>query len=273
MRFIDKLPAQEEMHRKIDIFLEEGWDESSGRYNTIGYKDRRAGPLKSALKTQLIAEQEGFCCYCMRRLSDGETTTLEHIVPQSANEARDIEPYLRFELIKDNVVLQPLFEASASKQAAPPYPHTVAYENLTASCNGQLPTSPNPRTAQACNNKRLNAEIIPLFYIKTIEEEIEYLPGGLVSHPEDAVNNSIQVLGLNYRTLQEIRHIWRCLAELEWEAIRTADSHDARLQLLTLALSSSARFQSLTTYLSDTYWNTLMEYAWFYSYYRSKKRG
>lgn len=66
-------------HKYVQSYIEQCWDEVSHKYINLNFDDFKRN---KRFKYLLLREQGFRCCYCMRHLK-GETTTIEHIIPQS----------------------------------------------------------------------------------------------------------------------------------------------------------------------------------------------
>ena len=268
MKFIDKTLNQAGGNQLVDAFLNNRWNSSTNRYSSIGYSSKQfAQRLRTPLKQFLLFEQNHFCCYCMR-LIDENTTTLEHVVPQSTDDLVKLNLYNHNTIIAQNVCLQSDFENASIKKNTPPYPLQIAYENLTASCNGVLPDGSTKRT---CNNFRGNRFIEPMFYVSTIEDDITYRNGGFMLSSNSLHDNSINnILNLNYDLLQEIRQVWYHLSTENISDIENADTEHKRNVILTLnlmGLPQNQRNSLIAVFKMNLFWNALLQYKWFYSYY------
>ena len=261
MEFIDKTRGKAVADQRIEAFLRS----LNGNYPSDLYEALRAKTtVKDGLVKQLLRENNNRCCYCMR---DIQGTTLEHVILQSTNDRSEYERYfaLDSELKKAGMVLEKDFLQSPT--VFPPYPHSIAHENLVPSCFGNLGSG----SAKCCNNKRGNRFIHPLIFRKTIEDEIEYKSNGSVvwkSEPSDqydpqALVSTITVLGLDCTELKVIRRIWCYLAQhnLSYDANRKEVIYN-----LIFQPSNSEEEELLNMLLNferDDYWNLLAKYSYF----------
>ena len=81
MMYIRKRPASSEVSQEIQrVKRDVNWDHTDHRDPEIA---RIAFDMldKKILRKQLISEQKGLCAYCMRRIFDDESTTIEHWLP------------------------------------------------------------------------------------------------------------------------------------------------------------------------------------------------
>lgn len=255
MNYIDKTTNADAANEIVTDFLEE----TRRRGNNPGYKLFALTPLKDQLRDLLIAEQQGYCCYCMRKLAKDETTTLEHVIPRGSDEAECNGYLTRYAKYFSNIVH---LDAFVRTWSYPPYPHSVSYYNLMASCNGLL--TEGSRDCSCCNNKRGHDEIIPLPFISTINGLIKYTSSGRVYATDGDIqkDDAIRVLSLNTGTLKEIRKLWHSAKEKGVDVTTKAE-------LLSVfdndILKMSKDF--LKYYQNEYYFNLFQSYKWFYGYY------
>ncbi|MDR0750522.1 MAG: hypothetical protein LBF62_13265 [Tannerellaceae bacterium] len=132
MEYIDKSEFKEEAEFIISSF--DLFDSFKSDKNDKGEWSR------TLLIQRLRQEQHNRCCYCMRNMeNENEQKTLEHIIPKSITKKDDFNKYLNSETVlnSSNVCLTKEFIDKKEKKF-PPFPHSVAYQNLTISCNGQV---------------------------------------------------------------------------------------------------------------------------------------
>ena len=270
MKFIDKTLNQVEGNQLVDTFLNNQWSVVNSRYFDINYSTHPNHPFKLHLRPQLrtvmLREQNNYCCYCMRIISVN-SITFEHIVPQSEITLAGLNHYTHYPIIAQNVCLQSDFENASVKKNTPPYPLQIAYENLTASCNGVLPDGSTKRT---CNNFRGSNFVEPLFYVSTIEDDITYFKGGIMLSSNSLHDTSIITLHLNYPLLQRIRQVWYHISTENISDIENADTESKRNVILTLnlmGLPPNDRNSLIAVFKTNLFWNALLQYKWFYSYY------
>lgn len=77
MQFINKFKYKRKGHRIIKAFIKDKWNNDIQRYVNLNYNELKR--IK-AFKYLLLKEQQGFCCYCMRKIPFNEVT-LEHVMP------------------------------------------------------------------------------------------------------------------------------------------------------------------------------------------------
>lgn len=269
MRYINKALNQNHGNDLLNSFLNRKWDNITNSYNSIGYSSQEFRQnLRPELKQLLLNEQNNLCCYCMRQLNN-DNTTLEHIVPKSTNTQAELDLYTHFEIIGNNVCLQSLFENAVIQLNTPPFPLEIAYENLTASCIGNFPGG---ATYHICNHKRGSNFIKPLFYVSTIETDITYRKAGVLFSPESDYDESIITLNLNYDSLENIRQVWYHISVENISKIENANTEVDRNEILTvnlISLPQARRNRLIADFKSETFWNILLQYKWFYEYYRN----
>jgi hypothetical protein len=268
MQFISK--TNPEGIRIVSEFLDNQWQDDASKYINIDYK-KSAFP-KSDLRLIIMAEQENLCCYCLKYMEDKDVT-LEHIIPYSTNTQTQLESYFLVDVLKNNVVLQTDFTSSSIKLSTPPFPHRIAYQNLVASCNGNLVGSDD---SKFCNGYRGDKFIHPFFYLDDINQRVKYNKLGQVYYTEDDDKNTyINSLNLNAKTLKNIRRTWYFLANSEFtlSEIEIAYSEQKRKDILFIAIGASSEKTRLDdslvgTFLTDTFWNVLLQYKWFFNHYK-----
>jgi hypothetical protein len=271
MEFIDKTSNKVVGDLLVDTFLNSRWNIVPNRYSDINYSTERTHPfrlaLRDPLRNQLLLEQKNLCCYCMRSI-DENTTTLEHIVPKSTKTQVELDKYIHYPLIRDNVCLQSVFDSATVKLGTPQFPLEIAYENLTVSCKGDFPGG---ATYHICNHKRGNDFIEALFYISTINAEISYRKAGLLLSLNGSYDATITTLNLNYDSLERIRQVWYHISVEEISDILSATSEDRNtiLTLNLISLPQARRIKLIADFKTETFWNMLMQYKWFHNYYRT----
>lgn len=268
MQFISKFKYKKRGHHIVKAFIRECWNKSEQMYLGLDYDG-----LKRSKKMQrlLLKEQSGYCCYCMRKISLSEVT-LEHVMPHNLKEEtlkEEVKYYKHYGRLKQ-VYYAPEIPV-APKLRTPPYPHSIAYENLTASCKGRIfDGSGEYKMHQCCNNPRGNKKIIPLFFLSNISEMIEYEKDGRISDNGDRYKASIDSLKLNHDTLIFMRKIWARIVmyHIEIKQVWSAkDNIEIRRDIIDdIDLERSER-QNLKV---DTYWKLLIEYHWFYYYFMKR---
>ena len=266
-------------HKWAKSFLSDGWDLTLEKYIACDYTNyKRDYPIENLL----YEEQHHYCCYCMRRLSLGVNTTIEHVVPyksdNSTEEGRDnIAYYLSLhKFLKKNVFFALLDEkhglSKKKIKKLPPFPHFCAYENLVLSCDGSIWDGDYPgkdqvrKLHETCNNLRGTKRIIPMFYIRNINKILRYHQDGRLIY-NDKYESTIKAVKLDHPTLILIRKTWAQLAIVSSivqvnNAIIDRNLRDEIISMCDLDLYEINRIKD------SNLWKLLSEYSWFYKYYR-----
>lgn len=274
-------------HHYVMKFLNDAWNEDLGKYVNCTFKDFKKNRNFERL---LLQEQRGLCCYCMRNLSLGKHTTLEHILPLNENEVDKQKLYFReCGVLRKNVRFYFITPENCSKKLrCPKYPHFCAYENLVLSCDGSIYKSeeempiPVGRLHNCCNNVRGNQYILPLFYKRHIQQYVEYDKNGTLMRTKQMpasfkldFDEYIKVLRLNQDTLKLLRKTW-CevvrngfsVADVMAANAGTEDEKNKRQGIVAVLMFNR---EESTKILKDQYWNLLCQYTYFYRYYKHKR--
>ena len=285
MQYIDKSLHREEGNRITLKYLEQIKIVDEQRYpvdynNSFRFLPNKTNSYYKQMASVLLVNQKNYCCYCMRRLTGDGDTTLEHIIPQSSNTDR-IKYYQLDEVLelKNQIVLSSDF-SHLINPSLEKLPHTVAYDNLVASCHGELPKRKNTddiviHDGQCCNNARGNEDIYPI-YLLNIPTLIVYHKSGLaLEGNEEQWNEDVRKVilnaKLNYESLRDIRQLWFVLKGNSIEEIkRLGDNKDTRRDLIQDALYLTSLEQKeidnlLTKFQKEEYWNTFLLYDWFHT--------
>lgn len=150
MQYINKESDREAGNKITEAYLHEIWIEDEQRY-PVDYNDsfkklpNKANSYYKQMTQVLLNNQNHYCCYCMRRLTGEGDTTLEHIIPQTADD-REALYYQRdeFPMLKKNIKLSVQFSHEQNPDLAQ-LPHSVCYDNLVASCHGKFPITKKKR--------------------------------------------------------------------------------------------------------------------------------
>lgn len=267
MQFISKFNNRKKGHHIVKCFIKGCWDRDINQYSNLNYEE-----LKRCKKFRylLLKEQQGFCCYCMREISRNELT-LEHVMPHHIGKNKQKEEfkyYKQYGQIKRVYYCSDI--PSSPKLRIPPYPHSIAYENLVASCNGKLyKDGKKNHLHQCCNNYRGNNKIIPLFFLPRIADIIQYETDGTLTYCE-RFDSSVKLLNLNHSTLIFIRKIWAriVLHNIKINQIKAAIKDDnLRIDIID---DIDIELPERNTLKIDLYWNLLLEFYWFYNYFTIK---
>ncbi len=157
----------------------------------------------------LLPEQDGLCCYCLRRLEGCRTMTVEHIMPNHANDKAELDKYRIRPTVLDSLPHTNDFKVQIPN-TTPPHPHSVAYQNLVVSCDGDLF---NEKTKPVCCNlKRKHVFIHPFILYSNINNSLIYTLNGTAEwiddpEPPESKKNTLRILGLNISVLKMIRRI------------------------------------------------------------------
>lgn len=271
MEYIDKTKLRDEGEAIIDAFLERL--QEAGKYPDDLYeafksdKDENGEYSKDKLIKVLLTEQENRCCYCMKKLNqEKDEITLEHLILNSITERRKYNEYLkRYTVLNAKVCLAKDF-INKNETNTPPYPHTVAYENLAASCNGKL-FSRTEKIVQCCNLKRENKYMEPIVLYDTIHDEFEYTANGYtIWKNETAMFPTTSILGLNAPVLRMIRRIWLYAKDNQIDLEKT-DRQKVLFELLgeftDKEFAETNNLEILSNFLNDGYWKLLLKYSYF----------
>lgn len=263
MEYIDKEKSREWAQQLIREFLDWLKNESETYPEDLYIAFRADTPRKDSFIERLLEDNNHRCCYCMRDLKG---TTLEHMIPQSVKTRVGYDRYFKGEssLDANNIVLAQ--EYLNNPQEVPPFPHTIAYENLIPSCFGDLPYN----SAKCCNNHRKDRFIHPLVFRPTIHEEVKYYQNGDVVWTEDSeyIEPTITTLGLDCLELKAIRRIWYYLANkgigCEGQNSMQMAVDDLLIEIGTPSNSEEkAMQQMLMNFKKDEYWGLLKKYTYF----------
>lgn len=275
MRWIDK--NKKEFRKRgrhlVAKFLEQSWNKDLNRYVNCDFPSLKK---KKELERLLINQQQGLCCYCMRRISFKQHTTLEHILPHRPQSMDDVKWYFQtYPRLRHFVTYYHIAEHPYRKIKVPPYPHFCAYDNLVVSCDGSIPDPSRPNITLpsklhlCCNNARGNVRIQPLFFIRRISKDIRYETDGELTYEETQYGETMQALRLEHDTLKLMRRTWANIARYNYyrvEDVRKAISDKAlRNNILS---DSHVPMRDANNLKTDIYWNTLYSYHWFYGYFK-----
>lgn len=262
MEYIDKNKSRAWAHQLIKDFLRRRIEED-GKYPDDLYAAFRADPeCKDAFVAKLLEDNEGRCCYCMASIRG---TTLEHVILNSTSDNDKYKEYFSIEsdLDKENMKLAKDFLENPSE--VPPFPHTIAYENLIPSCFGYLPNG----ASKCCNNFRGEKFVHPLVFRPNIHSEVKYYPNGNIiwtADPEDIIP-TITKLGLDCLELKCIRRIWYHLASRGLSA--DEQYRDATINTLVSDFGEPSgkkekeMLAMLVNFKKRDYWKLLAKYTYF----------
>lgn len=284
MQYIDKSVHREEGNRITLQYLEDIKIEDEQRYpvdynNSFRNLPDKENSYYKQMTDILLVNQRYYCCYCMRRLTGNKDITLEHIIPQNVDKSR-ISYYQRDEVseLKDNIVLSEDFSHTPNPSLEK-LPHTVAYDNLSISCKGELPKRKHSKDVikdgQCCNNARGNEDLFPIYLLDNSNLIVYHKSGkvleGSDEYWQEDVRKVISKAKLNCPTLQDIRLLWFILKDNAMEEICSLGKEkDTRLDLIRDALFLTSLPDEkidnlLTKFEKEDYWNTFLLYDWFHS--------
>ena len=226
----------------------------------------------------LLRNQSNYCCYCMRKINSADEVDVEHIIPQSTRNI-DVDYYRTAPgMDKDNIILTSEY-VHADNQVCPPYPHSVSYNNLVASCYGTFPKLKNNEVMKSdsgccCNNVRGNSKAYPIYFLPNVSELVVYHKHGRIfAKPNtdytDKVGDVIINAKLGGDSLTSIRRLWYLLKDYpKVEIFNCANDVKARKNLLLEVLKnlpSHIAKKIFNQFEKDEYWNTFLLYDWFYT--------
>lgn len=212
----------------------------------------------------LMPEQDGRCCYCMRRLSQCRSVTVEHIMPNHATDRAELDLYRVRKTVLDELPHSDDFRSQAVI-TYPPHPHSIAYQNLLLSCDGDF-FNENSK-AQCCNLKRKHTFLPPFVLYPTISQSFVYTSDGTAEWMEDpelieSKKNAIRILGLNKTLLKMIRRIWFFCSDNNLSP--HTDDRDIIINTMMGYMSAATTIQResdmLLNFKHDKYWKLLLEY-------------
>jgi hypothetical protein len=281
MEFIDKTILATKAESIVSDFLNqlkiEGEPYPKDLYEIFKSAKNEDGIFfKTILTDLLLKEQSNHCCYCMRRLNfEDEEKTVEHLIPNKIDknktyeERKNIfEKYLNPNTVLNNKTVCFADDFIKNEETKfPPYPHTVAYHNLTISCNGKFSRS---GSAIHCNLKRGDGYVKPFVLNSKVSEEFEYEPNGYVLWKDKDEKKKIEKkdalkkLELNIDRLRMIRRIWYYAVQNEENLMEF--NNDQRKKFLIklekeLPEDETNILNNFKT--NDSYWNLLKKYDYF----------
>lgn len=275
MRWINKRDKgnRKHAHRIVNRFLHDAWNEESGCYVNCDYDTFKNN---KRFKSLLYHEQEGYCCYCMRKLdlNDKGKSTMEHVMPHKAVDRDVAFYYAHVPNLRKNVRALLIKKDTSRLRHFHPYPHFCAYENLVLSCSGSVYKTDAPDTELAsklhecCNNPRGSKRVIPMFFYKT--QDFNYEADGTLSFPPQ-YEDSIKALRLETtENLRLMRKAWASIVKYHTvsDVVLAIDNPSQREDILMDTILTSSEVKRLK---HDLYWHLLYEYRWFDGYFRKNK--
>lgn len=276
MKFIDKTKHKDEGEAIVFQFLTR-FHERTGAYPTDLYNafgkeidDGHGHTIfrKRLLNEVLIPEQRGLCCYCLRNLDECSQVTIEHIMRNHAADKYELDKYRRIK----STELDPLPHSndflSLNPKTFPPHPHSIAYQNLVVSCDGNL-LKENTKPV-CCNLKRKNRFIPPLPLFNDIESTFVYYQDGLAEWTEDpkppeSQENAVRILGLNNTVLKMARRIWFFCKDnsMDPNVLTRNEIINSMMGSFDPAAVTKRETDMLLNFKTDKYWNLFLEYRAF----------
>ena len=268
MQFISKEHSNNGVSGRsiVDAFINSCWKPNRGRYKNLKYSYLRQN---STFVNYLLTEQRGFCCYCMRKIPSN-ALTIEHVIPQNikGNLASQLNFYAKY-ISPTKVVYQPIINQRAPLRY-PPYPHCIAYENLTVSCDGSIYDGGADYILHGCcNNKRGNDKIIPLFFLERIHYILKYEEDGRLTYT-DEYEETIKSLNLDCKSLRTIRKVWALIRnnKITIQQVESAKTDLNKRKDIVVQLNLEQSEEK--DIKSDLYWKLLIQFKWFYGYFGLK---
>lgn len=273
MEFIDK-KHHASAHALVLGFLQKNKNLHNGQYTDDLYNNLCADwcaprvKTKKALTAILMQEQNNRCCYCMRDIAvlPPEERSIEHVIVNNPINGNDYNQYLGHGSTLDQADIINASDFLQTQTPPPPYPHSVAYENMLMSCAGRVHAG--IRTSFTCNGKRAHTFLPPMPLMPTIHSEIKYRRDGFVYWTKDSRTESpfVEVVGLNEMVLQIIRRLWYKLASRN-EDSTTCDRQSIIYEVLGDMLDEGkddAALQLLFVFAKNSwYWHLLSQFNYF----------
>lgn len=287
MQYINKESDREAGNKITEVYLHEIWIEDEQRY-PVDYNDsfkklpNKANSYYKQMTKVLLNNQNHYCCYCMRRLTGEGDTTLEHIIPQTAD-VEDASYYQRdeFPVLKGYIKLCSLFSREKNPDLTQ-LPHSVCYDNLVASCHGRFPITKKEVDIEidghSCNHPRGVKRALPLYFLTNIDSIIMYgINGSILANPNSTfykeAEEFIQSAQLSWETLSDIRALWYVLRDIDIaQIVAEGENEQSRKDLiqdnLYLTEYSEERINALIAkFIKKRYWECFLLYDWFHSYH------
>lgn len=272
MKYIDKSLNRQQGEQIVTEFLD-CFHERKGTYPDDLYNafsreiDDAHGHVifRQRLVDEVLSpEQDGRCCYCMRRLSANLTTTVEHLMPNHAADKAELDEYRTRPTALDGLP-HPADFKSMSPVVYPPHPHSIAYQNLVLSCDGD---SFGERSKPACCNlKRKHAFLPPFVLYPDIASTFVYMKDGTAEWTEDpeppgSPGSATRILGLNSSVLKMVRRIWFFCNDLGMDPRITPKEIVVNTMMGYIASPDTSERETnmLLNFKIEKYWKLLLEY-------------
>lgn len=263
MEFIDKYQSanQDEAHEIVDAFLREV-DKESELYK------RFADPLPDGSYPKkrmyaLLVKEQCRCCYCMRRLqTDGTHSSIEHVIPQHVTK-EVFDEYFAYGSTLNKAYIQHEEDYLKGDSQTPPYPHTVAYENIVLSCDGFYP---NRGEAQSCNTKRGSDFVPPIAFVRDIHDMVEYYTNGTVRYlgKDEGLLPMVTILGLDVPIQKAIRRIWGYVTA-NGVNVNSCDHKELVYEIWMNCMEQLTQEETdaLLLFEKQNFWELLLQYDYF----------
>lgn len=297
MKHIDKKKHEHQALQLIDSFMRPRWVDANKAFTNISYDDLRdkqpgtALSYRQSLEDIICENQDGYCCYCMRRLGENDMKTLEHLIPDGLDgkttPVEDVQKYNEYVdynlpfLTRHNVELAFVFKQNG-RISAPPYPHDISYHNLVLSCDGKYPTGSKSRSSKTCNHHRQQNDLCPVFYDMALSAAVEYEPSGEIlarpTEPDDVKEKIASIAlatALSYDALRAIRHLWYIvrhypMADLEAVA-SSGEDVDVSSFVGSVVTGQEKEDEDVRSFFNNVQmWHTFLQYCWFKDYYSQR---
>ena len=237
-------------------------------YKTFGQEiDDVHGHVKfiKRLKDEVLnPEQDGRCCYCMKRLSTCLMPNVEHIMPNHAKDKKELDEYRTKPTALDGLPHSSDFKSMAPV-VYPPHPHPIAYQNLVLSCDGDLFNEKSKPVC--CNLKRKHAFLPPFVLYQNITQTFKYMKDGTAEwtddpEPPESRKNVVKILGLNRSVLKMVRRIWFFCQDNAIDLNITPRDIVVNTMMGYLASPSISEREvnMLLNFKKDKYWELLFDY-------------
>lgn len=272
MRHIDKFLNRQKGERIVSEFLDRFYSRRKAypddMYKSFGQEfddNHDHAKYKQRLVNEvLLPDQNGLCCYCLRKLSECRKMTVEHIMPNHAADKKELDEYRKRPTALDGLPHANNFRAMADVKY-PPHPHSIAYQNLVLSCDGDL-LKENAKPV-CCNLKRGHRFVPPFVLYEDIEQTFQYMADGTAEWTEDpeppeSKENAVRILGLNTSLLKMIRRIWFFCNDNGIDVLSTDKDVIVNTMIGYIANPDTMEreIHSLLNFKKDKYWKLLLEY-------------
>lgn len=291
MEFIDKSSYQEREKEICVAYLQACFNaetktfypaiDTDQSYNNFSSKTLRKG--KYGWESLLMREQNGRCCYCMRRL-DRSVRNIEHVIPRNFETNNPQEEFSKYtqssDILRNYVMLSSefsklRFDSLEEILEVKQMPHRIALQNMLVSCNGKFGFS---RSGCCCNNARSNDFLLPLMLMPCVVDRVHYdgISGVMFVYPPDSSWNKIVEL-LNDDTYKEIRvlwyRIWKHKEQVNLEACKSFKCEE-RIKFMKLIFDKENLYDVPEAYQKyagqeeneAVYWKMLLDFDWFFTY-------